>query len=417
MQSKAINVELSFLFSWRLDHLLIAGHHPLLLCWTKTVTLAGHNPAGPAAVRVKACWTFDVTCCTLLPSWTCNQAAGFSLDACCCCWTRACHPLDRFSCGFFVHLHALMSVCCQKESEEVSPWRLFTSKIYGSMTCSPFQLAGRPAHPVCTSPKLLLLDQGRDTSSKLLLDVCCLLQSCWTACSFATTCCCSARTPSLSVSLSSHIRALILFFVSTVRSVFLTVSSHHPDLFGDVHIHWRSVGGAVVWVFVLRWCVGGALIIRGWRKLLLEEAYEDDVQEEAYEGDVQEEAFEALDHDDDEEEHADVGDIEEDIGGFPEGPRDASLLTYYVKHVAYGISKGRSWIYEHFPSMGRRRLVSSYDDSTPRAAWWQSPRQSSTLAEIRSQLDGLIYSGVVWHSYEGHRGIRPLFNICMYSCR
>ncbi|KOM53009.1 hypothetical protein LR48_Vigan09g166800 [Vigna angularis] len=45
---------------------------------------------------------------------------------------------------------------------------------------------------------------------------------------------------------------------------------------------------------------------------------------------------------------------------------------------------------------------------------WQSPRQSSTLAEIRSQFDALTYSGVVWHPYEGHRGIRPFFGICMY---
>ncbi|XP_052735799.1 uncharacterized protein LOC128197661 [Vigna angularis] len=75
----------------------------------------------------------------------------------------------------------------------------------------------------------------------------------------------------------------------------------------------------------------------------------------------------------------------------------------------------QSWIYEHFPGLGRRRLVTSYDDTTPRAMRWQSPRQSSTLAEIRSQLDALTYSGVVWHPYEGHRGIRPFFGICMYS--
>ncbi|BAT75028.1 hypothetical protein VIGAN_01282400 [Vigna angularis var. angularis] len=61
--------------------------------------------------------------------------------------------------------------------------------------------------------------------------------------------------------------------------------------------------------------------------------------------------------------------------------------------------------------MGRRRLVASYDDTTPRAMRWQSPRQSSTLTEIRSQLDALTYSGVVWHPYEGHRGIRPFFGI------
>ncbi|KOM56282.1 hypothetical protein LR48_Vigan10g217400 [Vigna angularis] len=128
--------------------------------------------------------------------------------------------------------------------------------------------------------------------------------------------------------------------------------------------------------------------------------------------DVHEEAFEASHDDNEGEEHVDVPDIqEEDVGGFPGGPRDASLLTHYVQHVAYGISHGRSWIYEHFPTMGRRRLVSSYDETTPRAARWQSPRQSSTLAEIRSQLDGLTYSGVVWHPYEGHRGIRPFFGI------
>ncbi|KOM32808.1 hypothetical protein LR48_Vigan01g236400 [Vigna angularis] len=103
-------------------------------------------------------------------------------------------------------------------------------------------------------------------------------------------------------------------------------------------------------------------------------------------------AFTAPNDDDDEEEHVDVHDIQEDVGGFPGGPRDGSLLTHYVQHVAYAISQGRSWIYEHFPSMGRRRLVASYDDTTPRAM-----------------------SGVVWHPYEGHRGIRPFFGICMYS--
>ncbi|KOM48478.1 hypothetical protein LR48_Vigan07g218200, partial [Vigna angularis] len=94
---------------------------------------------------------------------------------------------------------------------------------------------------------------------------------------------------------------------------------------------------------------------------------------------------------------------------------DASMAS--TRQMTRYLTLFQSWIYEHFPSMGRRRLVSSYDDSTPRAARWQSPRQSSTLAEIRSQLDGLTYSGVVWHPYEGHRGIRPLFSICMYSCR
>ncbi|XP_047168307.1 uncharacterized protein LOC124837067 [Vigna umbellata] len=56
----------------------------------------------------------------------------------------------------------------------------------------------------------------------------------------------------------------------------------------------------------------------------------------------EEEAFEAPDGDNEEEEHVDVPDIqEEDVGGFPGGPRDASLMTKYVQHVAYGISQGR----------------------------------------------------------------------------
>ncbi|KOM40764.1 hypothetical protein LR48_Vigan04g096200 [Vigna angularis] len=145
-----------------------------------------------------------------------------------------------------------------------------------------------------------------------------------------------------------------------------------------------------------------------------ERAFEEQTYE-AYETHDQEDAFEAPDDDDDEEEHADIHDIQEDVGGFPGGPRDGSLLMHYVQHVAYAISQGRSWIYEHFPGMGRRRLVSSYDDTTPGAMRWQSPRQSSILAKIRSQLNALTYSRVVWHSYEGNRGIRPFFDICMYS--
>ncbi|XP_047182407.1 protein MAIN-LIKE 1-like [Vigna umbellata] len=72
---------------------------------------------------------------------------------------------------------------------------------------------------------------------------------------------------------------------------------------------------------------------------------------------------------------------------------DASLAS--TKQMAGYLTLFQSWIYEHFPGMGRRRLVTSYDDTTPRAMRWQSPRQSSTLAEIRSQLDALTYSGVV----------------------
>ncbi|XP_052723740.1 uncharacterized protein LOC128193700 [Vigna angularis] len=68
----------------------------------------------------------------------------------------------------------------------------------------------------------------------------------------------------------------------------------------------------------------------------------EEAEYQAYEGLVHEEAFEASHDDNEGEEHVDVPDIqEEDVGGFPGGPRDASLLTHYVQHVAYGISHGR----------------------------------------------------------------------------
>ncbi|XP_052732411.1 protein MAIN-LIKE 1-like [Vigna angularis] len=91
---------------------------------------------------------------------------------------------------------------------------------------------------------------------------------------------------------------------------------------------------------------------------------------------------------------------------------DASLAS--MKQMAGYLTLFQSWIYEHFPSIRNRWLVSLYDDTTPHATRWQSPRQSSTLAEICSQLDDLKYNGVVWHPYEAHRGIHPFFGICMY---
>ncbi|XP_047162330.1 protein MAIN-LIKE 1-like [Vigna umbellata] len=69
-----------------------------------------------------------------------------------------------------------------------------------------------------------------------------------------------------------------------------------------------------------------------------ERAFEEQTYE-AYETHGQEDAFQAPD--DDDEEHANVHNIQEDIGGFPGGPRDDSLLTHYVQHVAYAISQGR----------------------------------------------------------------------------
>ncbi|KOM25650.1 hypothetical protein LR48_Vigan148s001400 [Vigna angularis] len=71
-----------------------------------------------------------------------------------------------------------------------------------------------------------------------------------------------------------------------------------------------------------------------------ERAFEEQAYK-AYETHGQEETFKAPNDDDDEEEHANVPEIQEDVGGFAGSPRDGSLLTHYVQHVAYAISMDR----------------------------------------------------------------------------
>ncbi|XP_017413036.1 protein MAIN-LIKE 1-like [Vigna angularis] len=52
---------------------------------------------------------------------------------------------------------------------------------------------------------------------------------------------------------------------------------------------------------------------------------------------------------------------------------DVSLAS--TKQMAGYLTLLQSWIYEHLPTLGRRRLVSSYMEDRPRAAKWESPRQ------------------------------------------
>ncbi|XP_052728911.1 uncharacterized protein LOC108327328 [Vigna angularis] len=66
-----------------------------------------------------------------------------------------------------------------------------------------------------------------------------------------------------------------------------------------------------------------------------------------------------------------------------------------------------SWIYEHFPTLGRRRLVCSYDEDIPRDAKWESSRQG----EVKVHLDALTYDSVIWYPYESHRETRPFYDI------
>ncbi|KOM43759.1 hypothetical protein LR48_Vigan05g136400 [Vigna angularis] len=86
-------------------------------------------------------------------------------------------------------------------------------------------------------------------------------------------------------------------------------------------------------------------------------------------------------------------------GGFPGGPHDTSLLTHYTQHVAFAIWQGRSWIYEHFPAMGRRKVFESYTDLDPRASRYIPLRVGWSLTEGRTYLDALTYDAVIWHPY------------------
>ncbi|XP_017408637.1 protein MAINTENANCE OF MERISTEMS-like [Vigna angularis] len=88
---------------------------------------------------------------------------------------------------------------------------------------------------------------------------------------------------------------------------------------------------------------------------------------------------------------------------------DANLAS--TRQMTGYLTLLQSWIYECFPTLGRRRMVSSYMEDRPRAAKWESPRQGSTLLEVRVHLDALTYDSVIWYPQE----TRPFYGICMFS--
>ncbi|XP_014522490.1 protein MAIN-LIKE 1-like [Vigna radiata var. radiata] len=59
------------------------------------------------------------------------------------------------------------------------------------------------------------------------------------------------------------------------------------------------------------------------------------------------------------------------------------VILASTRQMAGYLTLLQSWIYEHFPTLGRRHLLSSYMEDRPRAAKWESPRQGSTLLEVR----------------------------------
>ncbi|KOM41117.1 hypothetical protein LR48_Vigan04g131500 [Vigna angularis] len=123
-------------------------------------------------------------------------------------------------------------------------------------------------------------------------------------------------------------------------------------------------------------------------------------------------------HDCSQEEHEGEGEDEDEDevedGGFPGGPHDTSLLTHYTQHVAFAIWQGRSWIYEHFPTMGRRQVSKRYTELDPRASRYIPPRVGWSLTRGRTFLDALSYDVVIWNPYLSHRRTCPLIAIIMY---
>ncbi|XP_047170249.1 protein MAIN-LIKE 1-like [Vigna umbellata] len=92
---------------------------------------------------------------------------------------------------------------------------------------------------------------------------------------------------------------------------------------------------------------------------------------------------------------------------------DANLAS--IRQMTGYLTLLQSWIYERFPTLGRRCMVSSYMEDRPRAAKWESPRQGSTLLEVRVHLDALTYDSVIWYPYESHRETCPFYDICIFS--
>ncbi|XP_027941044.1 uncharacterized protein LOC114194831 [Vigna unguiculata] len=74
-----------------------------------------------------------------------------------------------------------------------------------------------------------------------------------------------------------------------------------------------------------------------------------------------------------------------------------------------------AWIYEHFPTLGRKQLRDTYVETEPRARRYITGRATSAIADVRVQLDALTYDGVIWNPYVAHRAGRPLVVSAMFS--
>ncbi|KAH1042691.1 hypothetical protein GYH30_024814 [Glycine max] len=150
----------------------------------------------------------------------------------------------------------------------------------------------------------------------------------------------------------------------------------------------------------------------------------------------------------------------DDAEGFRGGPRDPSVLTSFVDHVANAIWSGQArrwivaarayllhlvgctlsskksatyvhvldeasrtttrqiegyltllqcWIYEHFPSVHQCVTDDAYEETSPRASRWLTTKahmKGITGASYQACCDALTVTDVCWLPYSEHRGVR-----------
>jgi len=75
----------------------------------------------------------------------------------------------------------------------------------------------------------------------------------------------------------------------------------------------------------------------------------------------------------------------------------------------------QAWIYEYFPTMGRKQLRDTYVETKPRARRYIIGRTTSAIADVRVRLDVLTYDEVIWNPYVAHRAGRQLVVSAMFS--
>jgi len=74
----------------------------------------------------------------------------------------------------------------------------------------------------------------------------------------------------------------------------------------------------------------------------------------------------------------------------------------------------QGWIYEHFPSIGMRRMQPLYSEDQPRCRMYDAGKGTSIVV-VRSQLDALTPASIRFCPYDEHREERPFEWISLFS--